>query len=93
MELFKAETQNKAGKTLFYIFEVCAVIVGILSLVMAIYYAAIYESFVAFISYFIPAIVDTLVVFGLGKLIDMLYCKKDCKKQEQKQATEAENKE
>ena len=93
MDFFKAETQNKTGKTLFYIFEICALVVGVLSLVMAIYYAAVYESFIAFISYLIPVIVDTLVVFGLGKLIDLLYCKKDCKKQEQKQTTESsENK-
>ena len=88
MELFQAETQNKTGKTLFYIFEICALVVGVLSLVMAIYYASVYESFVAFISYFIPVIVDSLVVFGLGKLIDLLYCKKECKKQEQKPQTE-----
>lgn len=88
MNIFKAETQNKTGKTLFYIFEICALIVGFLSLVMAIYYAATYESFMAFVSYLIPAIVDTVVVFGIGKLVDLLYCKKECKKAEK---TEEQN--
>ena len=88
MDFFKAETQNKSGKTLFYIFEICALVVGVLSLIMAIYYGAVYQSFIAFLSYLIPVIVDTLIVFGIGKVIDLLYCKKECKKQEQPAKTE-----
>ncbi len=92
MNIFKPQTENSVGKAIFYIFEVCAIIVGLCSLILTIYYTVNYNSFMAFISYLTPTIVDTLVVFGIGKLIDLLYCKKSCNapKQEEKKEEKEE---
>ena len=41
-ELFTATSKNKTGRTLFYIFEISALVVGVLMLIMAIYESALY---------------------------------------------------
>ena len=73
MELFKAKSST--GKVVFYIFEICALIVGIFSLTMAIYNSAKTESFMVFLNGTIPMIVNTLLLYGIGRIIDLHYAK------------------
>lgn len=90
MNIFKAETENKTGKALFYIFEICAIAIAVISLFLSIYYAVNYESFVAFIEYFTNGVISAFTIFGFGKIIDMLYARKSkC----EKKSVETENKE
>lgn len=77
--MLKANSENKIGKTIFYVFEGCALAVGVILLILGIYYSAQYQSFTTFLEYLANAVVNTLIVFGLGKVIDLMYAKKDGK--------------
>lgn len=97
--MFKASSENKVGKTIFYVFEGCAGFVGLVMFILSIYYSAQLSSFVVFLEYFLNAIVNTLIIFGLGKVIDLMLAKRDEKccnaekeseKEEQKSSAEEE---
>jgi membrane protein DedA with SNARE-associated domain len=76
--MFTASSKDKIGKTIFYTFETAAAVVGVLTLILGIYAASKSSSgsFMVFVSYFITAIVDTLTLYGLGKIIDIMLSKK-----------------
>ena len=75
--ILKPHTQNTAGKVLFSIFEIAALCVGALLFILGIIYAAKGAGFEAFIEYLVRAIFYLLVLYGLGKVIDLLSCKGD----------------
>lgn len=68
-------SQNKGAKALFYIFEISALCVGVLLFILAIIWAAQGAGFGAFLQMFVQAVFYTLVLFGFGKIIDLLSCK------------------
>ena len=75
--MFKASSKSKIGKTIFYCFEISALVVGVLLFILAIYNASVSSNFMAFLNGFVSMIVSTLTIFGLGKICDLLYCKKE----------------
>lgn len=90
-ELFTATSKNKTGKTLFYIFEIAALVVGVIMLIINIYSAAIYggsAGFMAFLSGLASLAFDVLVLFGIGKIIDLKMAKKDAKEQKEENKTQ-----
>ena len=76
----KASSKNKAGKILFYIFEIAAACIGFILFIMSIVNAATFENFSIFIDGFLNVVMSTLIIFGIGKVIDLLYCANDSKK-------------
>lgn len=75
--MFKANSKSSVGKAIFYCFEICALVVGIILFILAIYNSAKTESFVVFLSGLASTIVNTLTLYALGKICDLLYCKKE----------------
>ena len=82
MNIFKPQTENKVGKAIFYIFEISAIVIAFLYLVLTIYYTANLGSFIVFVTYLLQTVFNTLVVYGIGKIIDLHYCKNSCNTQE-----------
>ncbi len=70
--ILKADSKNGVGRILFYIFEICALIVGIIMFIMAIYNACKTESFMVFLNAFASVIFTVLALYGIGKIIDLL---------------------
>lgn len=77
--------KSSAGKLLFYIFEIAALVIGVISLVIAIYSSATTASFLVFVSGLVSAVINTLVIYGIGKIIDLLYLKSESTKVEEKE--------
>lgn len=75
--MFKASSKSKFGKTIFYIFEISALVVGILLFILAIYNASVSNNFMTFLNGFTTMIASTLTIFGLGKICDLLYCRRE----------------
>ncbi len=73
--IFVAQSKNTAGKTLFYMFEFAALVVALFEFILGIYSAAVGGNFMSFISYLTQAIIYSLILFGIGKLLD-LHCAK-----------------
>lgn len=93
--MIKASSKNTVGKAIFYTFEICALVVGVFTLILGIYSGTELSSFFAFLQYFVSAITNTLLIYGLGKVIDLMYARKDgkCCKAENKPAEESTNQE
>ena len=73
--IIKPTTQNKTGRLTFYIFEIAgAAFFGIL-FIAAIVVAALTRSFMTWLEYFMAGIIICLVLYGLGRLIDLSYTK------------------
>ncbi len=90
-EIFTANSKSKAGKIIFYTFEIAALVVGVLSLILSIYTAAIYgggAGFMSFLSGLATLAFDVLVLFGIGKIIDLKMAKKDSKEETKKDKSE-----
>lgn len=90
-EIFTPSSKSKAGKIIFYTFEIAALIVGVLSLILCIYTAAIYgggAGFMAFLSGLATLAFDVLVLFGIGKIVDLMMAKKEAKQQKEENKTE-----
>ena len=68
-------SQNKGAKALFYIFEISALCVGVLLFILGIIWAAQGAGFSTFLQTLVQAVFYTLVLFGFGKVIDLLSCK------------------
>lgn len=68
-------SQNKGAKALFYIFEISALCVGVLMFITSIIIVAQGWGFASFIQSLCETVLFTLVLFGLGKMIDLLSCK------------------
>ena len=74
--------KSESGKVIFYIFEICALVVAVLNFVLAIYFAAEYQSFLYFVNEIPTIIVNPLILYGIGRIVDLMCCKADCKKKE-----------
>ena len=84
MEFFKPTTENKTGKLTFYIFECTAACLGFIFFIMAIVSGAQGRSFGLFLEGFINAVIVTLAFYWLGRVIDLLYVKKQESTKEKK---------
>ena len=88
-----SNSKNKGAKILFYIFEGCASFVGFVMFVLAIVWAAQGAGFGGFVQMFVEALFYTLVLFGFGKVIDLMSCKADNQngaRSQQEKATKVE---
>lgn len=91
--LFKANSESKTGKTIFYIFEISALVVGVLMLIFGIYEASLYhgaDGFMIFLRDLANIAFDVLVIYGIGKIIDFLYCKHEAKSKDTKNDEKSE---
>lgn len=77
--MFKASSKSAVGKTIFYCFEISALVVAILMFVLAIYNASVSSNFMVFLKGLESMILDTFTLFALGKIIDLLFCRKEAK--------------
>ena len=84
--IFAPCTQNKKGKILFYTFEIAALAFFAIYFIMAIVDAARYSSFQLFLNGFLTGIFYLFVLYGMGKVIDLLSCKHDCKAKKEEKA-------
>lgn len=69
--LIKPVTNNKTGKVTFYIFEITAAALAFLTFISSIVMAAITKSFMTFLEYFLIAVFVFLLVYALGRIIDL----------------------
>lgn len=76
MEFFKPTTTNKAGRVLFYIFEIFAACVLLLGFILSIVASVLQKSFMSFVADFMQVVYQTLIIFGLGRIVDLLYTNK-----------------
>lgn len=70
----KASSKNHVGKTLFYIFEIASLAIFVIEFIMAIIVGA-QTSFGNFVVAFVSGAIHMLIIFALGKIIDLLACK------------------
>lgn len=77
--IFAPCTRNKKGKVLFYVFEIAAAALCLIYFIFGIVRAARWSDFGTFVDCFATGLFNTLVLFGFGKIIDLLSCKHDCK--------------
>lgn len=89
--ILKPVSTSKGGKTTFYIFEISALVIGAFFIILSIYNAAQSHSLITFIYEVIQGAIYTLIVYGIGRIIDILNAKGCCKKQEQKDDEEKQN--
>ena len=75
--ILKPDTQNKSGKTLFYIFEIAALVMFIIFFIVAIVAAALASSFLTFVQFFSMGIFFLFVFYGIGKVLDLMYAKNE----------------
>ena len=73
--IFKPTTENKCGRVLFYIFEIAALAIGVLYFIMGLVDAIQFSSFAAFISGLLSGVLYMLLLYGIGRIIDLLYTK------------------
>ena len=76
MNIFKAQSNNKTTGLIFYVFEICAAAIFFIMFILSIIYAVQMSSFAIFIETILTAIFYSLVLFGLGKVIDLLDSRK-----------------
>ena len=92
MELFKPVSENKGAQIAFYIFEIASLAIFVLGFVISIVEAVTYSSFLWFVESLVTVSMNTLIVYALGRLVDLGYakvCKCNEKKPEEKKETEA----
>lgn len=89
----KASSKNRIGKTLFYIFEFSALAIFTIQFIIAIIAGATSGSFGIFVESFVSAFIYTLIIFALGKIIDLLACKQYDDADETEKEEPKENKE
>ena len=70
---FGSLNEKGVGKVLFFTFEIIALCIAVLGMILAIYMSALSTSFWVFVQTFIQYTFYTAVVFGVGKVIDVLY--------------------
>ena len=69
--IFKATTNNKTGKILFYIFEISALVFFVIQFILCII-AGARAGFGVFVESFLNTVVYTLFLYAFGKIIDLL---------------------
>ena len=85
--MFKAQSQNRAGKATFYMFEIAALAVVAIFFILAIVNIAQGAGFAWFLQYLVEGAFYGFILFGLGRVVDLLYCKAEChaKKEEKEE--------
>ena len=91
--IFTPNSKGTAGKVTFFIFEIAALVVFAFFFIFAIIDAARLDSFVLFMQEFFQGVIYTLLIFGFGRVIDLLYSQTEGKaekkeKKEKKEDTE-----
>ena len=76
--IIKPCTKNKGGRTLFYIFEIASVAFFAIMFIAGIVVGALSSSFLGFFQYFMVGTVLLFAMYGLGRIIDLLYTKNEC---------------
>ena len=77
MEKNILKANSQAGKTTFYMFEIAALAVGALFFVIGIVVAALGMGFWAFLEDFALGAFLMFALYGLGRVIDLLYYKSE----------------
>ncbi|MBP3619318.1 MAG: hypothetical protein J6J24_01510 [Clostridia bacterium] len=87
--IFKANSESKTGKAIFYTFEISALVVGVFLLIYGICNAALTAQyngggigFVSFLESLAKLAFDVLVIYGIGRILDFFYCKHEKKTKE-----------
>ena len=75
--ILKPTCENKGGRVLFYLFEIAALVVGALYFLFGLVDAIQYSSFGAFASGLLTGVVYLLLLYGVGRIIDLLYHKNE----------------
>lgn len=91
--IFVAQSNNKVGKTLFYMFEIAALVVAVFEFIFGIYSATVGGGFMSFLSYLVQAVIYSFILFGIGTMLDLHCAKADrCAKKAEKaeETTDAE---
>ncbi|MGN1201564.1 MAG: hypothetical protein ACI4R8_04870 [Candidatus Caccovivens sp.] len=78
------------GMILFYVFEAFALLLALVGLIIAIIQSVRYSSFMYFVQSWLSTLGTAFVIFGIGKIIDLLYYSNV--KTEQKTEPKEENK-
>ncbi len=73
--LFKASSKNKTARVTFYLFEIAALVIGVILLVMGLANSINYSSFAVFIDGLVSAVMNMLILYGIGRVIDLLAAK------------------
>ncbi|MBQ8468439.1 MAG: hypothetical protein IJ542_01635 [Clostridia bacterium] len=71
--IFKPTCENKAGRILFYTFEIAALVVFAINLILGLVVAIQVSSFATFISGLIGSVIYALGIYAVGRVIDLLY--------------------
>lgn len=99
-EMFKAHSKCKTNRIIFYVFEICALIVAAVFLIYGlyiwIYYTASYGVnsgyFFSGLMQIVYGLIYGCVLYGIGKVIDLAHVKSCCKKPEEEISAETEEK-
>lgn len=81
-------TQNKKARILFYTFEIAAAVFFAVFFITAIVDGARYSSFEYFLNKTMTGTFYAFVLYGFGKVIDLLSCKHECKKEKTEEKKE-----
>ena len=85
--MLKAQSQNKVARATFYTFEIAALVVAAVYFMLAVITLAQGGGFVWFLQGLVEAAIFMFILYGLGRVIDLLYCKAEChaKKEEKEE--------
>ena len=75
--ILKPTCESKAGRVLFYVFEIAALVVACVYFLMGLVDAIQVGAFSLFVNGLVSAVIWLLVLYGLGKIIDLLYKKNE----------------
>ena len=71
--ILKPACQSKAGKVLFYIFEIAALVVAAIYILLGLINAIEWSNFMTFVNGLVEGAIQMLVLYGIGRVIDLLY--------------------
>ena len=75
--ILKPTCENKAGRILFYIFEIAALAVCALYFLIGLIDAIQWGSFMTFLNGLVQGAIYLLLLYALGRIIDLLYRKNE----------------
>ena len=75
--IIKPTCENKAGRILFYIFEIAALAVCALYFLIGLIDAIQLSTFMLFVNGLMQGAIYMLLLYGIGRIIDLLYHKNE----------------
>ena len=73
IKLIKPSSESKAARITFYIFEITAAVYFLVMFIVGIVVAADrFGTFMSFVAYFFDGILHGLILYGVGRIIDLL---------------------